>query len=161
MRLLILTMCASVVLAAAPRTPVCVGSTALGSFRLLVKPANGKPSLPLRQVNRIAAGDQITKRRRAAAGLFDNAGVIVRGGGGLSGLKGFLMPDTESRGVFAQPDVADGVTFVPVRLEARAAAGRENQTIRTSLSWPPPSPRAPLYVWLRGDTEGRLTKLKP
>lgn len=267
-RLLILTMCASVMFAATPRTPVCVGSTALGSFRLLVKPANGKPSLPLRQVNRIAAGDKITyqpinlpadlrkdaklalvvapadtetdgnvtvlepkpasgaaewvapfragvvgvvfgpqgldekrltslvsrdeevitqlaqyaeqtaeleltiaelhtmeeteeafskpvrynpseqallallrsvnpaaasydpfgagrrqgpttKGGMAAAGFFDNAGAIVPGGGALSGLKGFLMPDTEFRSVFAQPEGVDGVTFCGQRPRAR------------------------------------------
>jgi hypothetical protein len=31
------------------------------------------------------------------------------------------------------------------------------QTMRISLPWPAPSPHAPLYVWLRGETEGRRT----
>jgi hypothetical protein len=31
------------------------------------------------------------------------------------------------------------------------------QTIRIALPWPAPAPHAPLYVWLRGDDEGRQT----
>lgn len=31
------------------------------------------------------------------------------------------------------------------------------QTLRIALPWPPPAPRAPLYVWLQDDTEGRRT----
>ena len=269
MRLLILTISTSVVFAATTtRQPVCVGSTALGSFRLMVKPANGKPALPLRQVNRAGAGDKITyqpinlpadlkkdaklalvvapadseadgnvtvlapqpasgyaewtipfktgvigtvfgpqgldekrltslvtrdetvinqlalyaeqtaelelsiselhlmeeseeatarpvrynpteqallallrsvnptaasydpfgpgrrqgpttKAGLAAEGFLENAGAVVPGGGALSGLKGFLMPDTEFRSVFAQPEGADGVTFCGQRPRAR------------------------------------------
>jgi len=31
------------------------------------------------------------------------------------------------------------------------------ETIRVGLPWPAPAPHAPLYVWLRGDDEGRQT----
>jgi hypothetical protein len=31
------------------------------------------------------------------------------------------------------------------------------QTLKVELPWPPPSPHAPIYVWLRGETMGRLT----
>jgi hypothetical protein len=31
------------------------------------------------------------------------------------------------------------------------------QTLRISLPWPAPAPHAPLYVWLRGESEGRKT----
>jgi hypothetical protein len=31
------------------------------------------------------------------------------------------------------------------------------QTMRIALSWPAPAPHAPLYIWLRGETEGRKT----
>lgn len=31
------------------------------------------------------------------------------------------------------------------------------QTLRIAMPWPPPSPHAPLYVWLRGESEGRIT----
>jgi len=33
----------------------------------------------------------------------------------------------------------------------------QEQTLRIEMPWPPPSPRAPLYIWLRGEHEGRLT----
>ena len=34
------------------------------------------------------------------------------------------------------------------------------QTLKIALPWPSPSPRAPLYVWLRGETQGRATQVK-
>ncbi len=33
------------------------------------------------------------------------------------------------------------------------------QTLRVSLPWPSPAPHAPLYVWLRGEPEGRRTPI--
>jgi hypothetical protein len=36
----------------------------------------------------------------------------------------------------------------------------QQQTLKVELPWPPPSPHAPIYVWLRGETTGRLTDLK-
>jgi hypothetical protein len=33
------------------------------------------------------------------------------------------------------------------------------QTIRIAVPWPAPAPHAPLYVWLRGEGEGRQTTL--
>jgi len=41
-----------------------------------------------------------------------------------------------------------------------AAGDPENQTSQIELPWPPTSPRAPLYVWLRGETTGRVTDAK-
>lgn len=32
------------------------------------------------------------------------------------------------------------------------------QTLKIQLPWPPPSPGAPVYIWLRGETQGRRTK---
>ena len=36
----------------------------------------------------------------------------------------------------------------------------QDQTLKIGMPWPPPSPRAPIYVWLRGEKEGRLTMTK-
>jgi hypothetical protein len=33
----------------------------------------------------------------------------------------------------------------------------QDQSLKVELPWPPPSPHAPIYVWLRGETTGRLT----
>jgi hypothetical protein len=33
----------------------------------------------------------------------------------------------------------------------------QEQTLEIELPWPPPSPRAPLYIWLLGDSTGRRT----
>jgi hypothetical protein len=34
------------------------------------------------------------------------------------------------------------------------------QTLGIALPWPPPSPQAPLYIWLRGETEARQTSAR-
>jgi hypothetical protein len=36
----------------------------------------------------------------------------------------------------------------------------QEQTLKVELPWPPPSPHAPIYVWLRGEITGRLTDVK-
>jgi len=36
----------------------------------------------------------------------------------------------------------------------------QEQTLKVELPWPPPSPHAPIYVWLRGEATGRLTDAK-
>ncbi len=36
----------------------------------------------------------------------------------------------------------------------------QEQTLGIEMPWPPPSPRAPVYVWLRGENEGRPTAMR-
>lgn len=36
----------------------------------------------------------------------------------------------------------------------------QRQSLRIRLPWPPPAPHAPLYVWFRGEKEGRLTAVR-
>ena len=50
-------------------------------------------------------------------------------------------------------------TTVPVQGTPDPNAAQE-QTLKIELSWPPPSPHAPIYVWLRGESTGRLTDVK-
>ncbi len=47
------------------------------------------------------------------------------------------------------------VTELPVPL-----ASGEKQALEVTVPWPPPAPRAPLYVWLRGESRGRKTKAR-
>ena len=55
----------------------------------------------------------------------------------------------------------DGKTGYPVQgIPTPVAGDPQEQTLKIELPWPPPSPRAPLYVWLRGETEGRTTQAK-
>jgi hypothetical protein len=35
-----------------------------------------------------------------------------------------------------------------------------NQTLKIEMPWPPPSPGAPIYIWLRGENAGRLTAIR-
>jgi hypothetical protein len=53
--------------------------------------------------------------------------------------------------------VTDGVevTDLPAARDARS------QSLRVRMRWPSPSPRSPLFVWLRGETEGRATTVRP
>jgi hypothetical protein len=44
----------------------------------------------------------------------------------------------------------------------RPAAGEgSRQTLRIAMPWPSPTPKAPLFVWLRGEADGRATKVNP
>jgi hypothetical protein len=55
----------------------------------------------------------------------------------------------------------DGKNGYPVQGFPTPVAGDpQEQSLKIELSWPPPSPSAPLYVWLRGETEGRITQAK-
>jgi len=49
-------------------------------------------------------------------------------------------------------DYGLAVTDLPVPV-----AGGNKQSLRVTVPWPAPRPRAPLYVWLRGETRGRAT----
>jgi hypothetical protein len=56
----------------------------------------------------------------------------------------------------------DAKTGYPVQGIPTAVPGSNppEQTLKVELPWPPPSPHAPIYVWLRGETTGRLTDVK-
>ncbi len=44
--------------------------------------------------------------------------------------------------------------------ELPAAAPGGAQTLSITMPWPAPAPHAPLYLWLRGETEGRKTTVR-
>ncbi len=56
----------------------------------------------------------------------------------------------------------DSKTGFPVQgIPTPVAGGNpQEQTLKVELPWPPPSPHAPIYVWLRGESTGRLTDVK-
>ena len=42
-----------------------------------------------------------------------------------------------------------------------AIVGEGNkQSLRVVLPWPSPAPHAPLYIWLRGESDGRATTVR-
>ena len=45
-------------------------------------------------------------------------------------------------------------------LPAPVEGADRKQSLQIALPWPPPSPHAPLYVWFRGESEGRLTNIR-
>jgi hypothetical protein len=51
---------------------------------------------------------------------------------------------------------------LPVTELPRPVAGQgARQSLRVSLPWPSPVPKAPLYLWLRGEAEARATRVTP
>jgi hypothetical protein len=55
----------------------------------------------------------------------------------------------------------DAQAGVRVTALPRPVAGQgEKQTLAVALPWPAPAPHAPVYIWLRGETEGRATKAR-
>jgi len=55
----------------------------------------------------------------------------------------------------------DAQAGVVVTALPRAVAGQgRQQTLNVVLPWPAPAPHAPVYIWLRGETEGRATKAR-
>src|SRR5206468_9214814 len=36
----------------------------------------------------------------------------------------------------------------------------QEQTLKIAIPWPPPAPKAPLYIWLRGETQARQTNAR-
>jgi hypothetical protein len=70
-------------------------------------------------------------------------------------LKGFDLETIEKTGWQASAGLR--VTELP-----RPVAGEgARQTLRVAMPWPSPSPKAPLFVWLRGEADGRATKVAP
>lgn len=53
----------------------------------------------------------------------------------------------------------DGVLVTD--LPAAIASDPLNQSLRVKMRWPSPSPRAPLYLWMRGEKQGRATTVRP
>lgn len=43
-------------------------------------------------------------------------------------------------------------------LPAPVSGDSQKQTLKVNVPWPAPAPKAPLYVWLQGETEGRKTE---
>ena len=70
-------------------------------------------------------------------------------GGFVAVLQGADLETIERVGWDAQNGVA--VTTVP-------KVSGEKQLLRVTLPWPPPSPLAPLQIWLRGEAQPRLAK---
>ncbi len=53
------------------------------------------------------------------------------------------------------PDAGIPVTALP----APVGTDSRKQSLQIALPWPPPSPRAPLWIWFRADDHGRETKI--
>ena len=53
----------------------------------------------------------------------------------------------------------DATKGVPVdSIPSTAASSGTQQTLKIAMPWPSPTPRAPIYVWLRGESQGRLVE---
>jgi hypothetical protein len=55
----------------------------------------------------------------------------------------------------------DAKTGYPVQgIPTPVPGSAQDQILKVEMPWPPPSPHAAIYVWLRGETTGRLTDVK-
>ena len=55
----------------------------------------------------------------------------------------------------------DAAKGLPVRgLPAPVAGDARRQVLNIAIPWPSPAPRSPLFIWLRGETEGRQTTVR-
>jgi hypothetical protein len=54
------------------------------------------------------------------------------------------------------PDNGIPVTALP----SPVGGDNRKQSLQIALPWPPPSPRAPLWIWFRGDEQGRESKVR-
>ncbi|HXH48739.1 MAG TPA: hypothetical protein VNM47_05155 [Terriglobia bacterium] len=54
------------------------------------------------------------------------------------------------------PDTGYAVQSIPTPVPG----SRQEQTLKIEMPWPPPSPHAPIYIWLRGENTGRLTAIR-
>jgi len=50
--------------------------------------------------------------------------------------------------------------FPVVGIPTPVSTDPAKQTLGVALPWPPPSPQAPLYIWLRGESEARQTNAR-
>ena len=116
-------------------------------------------------------GCQLTAAIETTDGRSDPVGIgaIVR----LPKIEAFVLSD-ESAGGGAYLGSLTGEELESIEktgwherdgLEVRSAPQPVSSTdrrhrIRIAMPWPPPAPRAPVYVWLRGEQEGRRTKVR-
>jgi len=67
----------------------------------------------------------------------------------LGWIEGEELEAIEKTGWNAEQGMAVSDAPLPV------ANSGSKQRLKIAMPWPPPAPRAPLYVWLRGETAGR------
>ncbi len=115
--------------------PGCVISAAV-----ITDPEGRSDEMKLGRVVRIPRLNQFTLTSEPA-GPSAYAGI----------LKGSDLDMVEKAGWDAQQGLPVDAIPTPVPGEPG------KQTLRISLPWPAPAPHAPLYVWLRGESEGRKT----
>jgi hypothetical protein len=79
-----------------------------------------------------------------------------KSGDGFYGLlKGFDLDTIEKTGW------TNGTGLAVADLPRPVTGEGARQTLRIAMPWPSPSPKAPLFVFLRGETDGRATKVNP
>ncbi len=99
----------------------------------------------------IALGKVVRLPRIESLSLTDE-----KSGDGYAGaIRGFDLETIEKTGWDSKAGV--NVPELPRPLAGEGA----KQSLRIVMPWPSPSPKAPLFVWLRGESEGRATKVVP
>jgi hypothetical protein len=121
--------------------PGTVGYTGCGlSATLQIQPEGQSDRVPLGRVVRLPKLEQFTLTAEPVGpGIF--AGI----------LKGTDLDLVEKAGWDAQNGLP--VQAIPAPVPGEPV----RQTLRIALPWPSPAPHSPLYIWLRGERDGRRT----
>ena len=110
------------------------------SAAVVTEPEGRSETMKLGRVVRLPRLDQFTLTSESTApGIY--AGI----------LKGSDLDLVEKAGW----DTEHGLPVDSIPTPVPGEPGK--QTLRISMPWPAPAPHAPLYVWLRGESEGRKT----
>ena len=82
---------------------------------------------------------------------------VVRGG--LAGVEEVVMAQARKAALWLETGAAavDMDSHSAAAYAALRPGDSARQTLRVVLPWPAPGPHAPLYVWLRGENQGRKT----
>ena len=107
---------------------------------LQIQPEGKSDAVPLGRVVRLPKLDQFTLTSEAL-GPATFAGI----------LEGSDLDLVEKAGWDSEHGLP--VDTIPVPVPGKGA----KQTLRIALPWPSPAPHSPLYVWLRGEKDGRKT----
>jgi hypothetical protein len=156
----------------APAAPSgCVGSLATTTFRVTVQPAGDapRPALPLRQSNNLPTGYRINYR---PIDLPVDTPVLVSKTS--DGQVTVLEPKLAASPAEWQVPYAARIAllvFAPQGLDEKRLTNlvtKDDALVATlpdyadeTPRWPSPTPKAPLFSWLRGETDGRATKVQP
>ena len=122
--------------------PGSIGACALTAM-IETADRGASDAFPLGNVVRVPRIDKLTLTNDSAQGGY------------AAILEGWNLDSIERTGWSATAGLV--ATDIPRPIAGEGA----KQTLRIAVPWPSPAPKAPLYIWLRGEQQGRATRIAP